>query len=124
MDGKTKASSPAFTHPVTLRGDKAVLEAKATIRCDIKPGVYPVYLHSPMLEPGEVWGRLRVEPDGGTAPKSCRDQQQAAAGSSSSDDEGSKRALIIGGGAAGLAAVGAGGYLVAKRRRQRDAEAA
>ncbi|QDQ09610.1 hypothetical protein [Streptomyces spectabilis] len=123
VDGKTKASSPAFTHPVTLRGDKAVLEATATVRCDIKPGVYPVYLHSPMLEPGEVWGRLRVKPDGGTAPKACRDQQQAAPDSASGDDEGSKQILIIAGGAAGLAASGAGGYLLAKRRRQRSVDA-
>ncbi|QIB47743.1 LPXTG cell wall anchor domain-containing protein [Streptomyces aureoverticillatus] len=124
VDGKTKASSPAFARPVTLRGDKAVLEATATIRCDIKPGLYPVYLHSPMLKRGEVWGRLRVEPDGDTAPKGCRDQQQAAATSPSGSGEESNRALIIGGGAAGLAAAGAGGFFLAKRRRRRGAEAA
>ncbi|WP_030671462.1 hypothetical protein [Streptomyces sp. NRRL B-1347] len=124
VDGKTKASSPAFTHPVTLRGDKAVLEATATIRCDIEPGVYPVYLHSPMLEPGEVWGRVRVEPDGAAIPKACRDRQQAAAASPSGNDGGSEQVLVIGGGAAGLAAAGAGGFLLAKRRRLRRVEAA
>lgn len=74
-DGDFTVTSPAFTdHPV-LRGARAVLTATATVGCDVKPGVYPLYRRDTTQDlPRELWGRLRVTP---AAPgKVCTAQQQ------------------------------------------------
>lgn len=53
--------SPVFTEPVTLHGAKSSYVTAATVRCDAKPGVYPVYLVGEQRD-STVWAKVRVQP--------------------------------------------------------------
>ncbi|MDF3293060.1 hypothetical protein [Streptomyces silvisoli] len=53
--------SPAFTEPVTLHNAKTSYAAAATVRCDIQPGTYPVYLLGEHRD-SAVWAKVRIQP--------------------------------------------------------------
>ncbi|MER6391616.1 hypothetical protein ABT236_24525 [Streptomyces sp. NPDC001523] len=59
-DGMVELSSPGFTRPVVMHGDKLV-SATVRIRCDAQPGVY-VVRWSEKGKPAKEWARYRVTP--------------------------------------------------------------
>lgn len=66
-DGMVELSSPGFTRPVVMHGDKHV-SATVRIRCDAQPGVYVVHWNE-KGKPAKEWARYRV-----TAPLAdCHD---------------------------------------------------
>ncbi|WP_328777614.1 hypothetical protein OHU17_35445 (plasmid) [Streptomyces goshikiensis] len=66
-DGDVKLTSPGFTRPVVMHGDKGV-SATARIRCDTKPGLYTVQWNE-ADKPATVWARYRVT----AAAADCQD---------------------------------------------------
>ncbi|MFJ6484523.1 MULTISPECIES: hypothetical protein [unclassified Streptomyces] len=101
-------TSPGFTGEAVMSGAKAVLTAKAVVRCDAQPGLFEVR----WVGRDEVWARYRVAPIDEVARRACRDQQAALAGGQSAG-----RAAWLVGAAAALAAAGAGTYVLFRRRR-------
>ncbi|MFD3809183.1 hypothetical protein ACFWTC_37875 [Streptomyces sp. NPDC058619] len=66
-DGMVELSSPGFTRPVVMHGDRHV-SATVRIRCDARPGVYVVHWNE-KGKPAREWARYRV-----TAPQAdCHD---------------------------------------------------
>lgn len=62
-DGYITLTSRAFTDRPVLRGDKAVLTATTTLKCDATPGLYVVYQHEvDQSGPDKAWARLRITP--------------------------------------------------------------
>ncbi|MFI8390696.1 hypothetical protein [Streptomyces sp. NPDC085540] len=96
-------TSPGFTNRPVMRGAKAVVTAKATIRCDAKPGLYEVR----WVGKDEVWARYRVAQIDDATRASCRDGTWHLATG--------RTPWLVGGAAAALAAAGA--YALARRRR-------
>ncbi|MFF4298486.1 hypothetical protein ACFY0N_33085 [Streptomyces vinaceus] len=101
-DGGVELSSPGFTRPVVMRGDKHV-SATVRIRCDARPGLYTV-LWNEDGKPARVWARYRVT----AAAPGCQDPPEAVL------QVGQKAPWLLGGGAA-LAVVGAAGYALFRR---------
>ncbi|MFF3091828.1 hypothetical protein ACFVRB_43385 [Streptomyces nojiriensis] len=66
-DGMVELSSPGFTRPVVMRGDKLV-SATVRIRCDARPGLYVVHWRE-KGKPEKEWARYRVTP----AAADCND---------------------------------------------------
>ncbi|MEU1630440.1 hypothetical protein ABZ746_35135 [Streptomyces sp. NPDC020096] len=102
-------TSTAFTSRLTLTQGKGAMPVVATVRCNIKPGTYPVYLHSAPME-GYVWAQVKVLPDGASPPKGCAHLADTNKGTSANT------AAIGGGAAAGVVAAGAGYYLLQRRK--------
>nr|WSW49664.1 hypothetical protein OG296_42275 [Streptomyces sp. NBC_01001] len=99
-DGMVKLSSPGFTRPVVMHGDKRVT-ATVRIRCDAQPGLYTVHWKEEG-KPAKIWARYRVT----AAAPGCQDPAVAP-----------QKAPWLPG-AAALAAVGAVGYALVRRRRK------
>ncbi|WP_406389499.1 hypothetical protein [Streptomyces sp. NBC_00211] len=99
-DGMVKLSSPGFTRPVVMHGDKRVT-ATVRIRCDAQPGLYTVHWKEEG-KPAKIWARYRVT----AASPGCQDPAVAP----------QKAPWLLG--AAALAAVGAAGYALVRRRRK------
>ena len=112
FDGSVSLVSPAFADKPVLSGGKAEQSATATIRCDAKPGLYPVYQYdkdaSSKARP-EVWARYRVVPADEATGRACRTEKQALA----ADDS---RTPAVAWAVGGAALVGVAGALFLIRR--------
>ncbi|MFJ3860378.1 hypothetical protein ACIPRL_29605 [Streptomyces sp. NPDC090085] len=108
-DGMVELSSPGFTEPVVLHGDKLV-SAVVRIRCDAPPGLYVVHWNE-QGRPAKEWARYRVTP----AAPDCN-----AAASSSHGAQGEAWKPWAGGTAGVLAAGGivTGLWLLKRKYRQ------
>ncbi|WP_329098266.1 hypothetical protein [Streptomyces sp. NBC_01439] len=105
-DGEVELTSPGFTRPVVMHGDKLV-SATVRIRCAAEPGLYVVHWNEKGM-PAREWARYRVT----AAAPDCQDPAAAPRAS------GARRtAPWLLGGAAALAAAGAVGYTLFRRRR-------
>ncbi|MFJ3978678.1 hypothetical protein [Streptomyces sp. NPDC090021] len=77
-DGMVELSSPGFTKPVVMHGDKLV-SAVVRIRCDAQPGLYVVQWNE-QGRPAKEWARYRVTPpapncsDAASSPHGTRGQ--------------------------------------------------
>ncbi len=105
-DGMVELSSPGFTKPVVMHGDKLV-SATVRIRCDAQPGIHVVHWNE-KGKPAKEWARYRVT----SAPANCTDAASAPAGA---------RRPWVYGTATALAAGGLGAALWLRRRRVRSA---
>ncbi|WP_369780574.1 hypothetical protein [Streptomyces sp. R33] len=105
-DGMVKLSSPGFTQPVVMHGDKKVT-ATVRIRCDAQPGLYTVHWNEEG-KPAKIWARYRVT----AAAPGCQDP--AVTHQAGANRQNAPWLL----GAAALAAVGVAGYAFFRRRRK------
>ncbi|MET9293649.1 hypothetical protein [Streptomyces sp. NPDC003077] len=116
--------SPAFANRPVLQGDKAVLTATATIKCDVKPGLYPVYQDQPTASPGyrhQLWARLRIPSTQGSTPATadCGPKTAHPASDDTSASPTRTVAWAAGGGGAALATT-AGAFAWHRRRARRS----
>ncbi|MFD3760471.1 hypothetical protein [Streptomyces sp. NPDC058622] len=105
-DGMVKLTSPGFTEPVVMHGDKMV-SATVRIRCSAQPGLYIVQWNEEG-KPAREWARYRVT----APPAGCHDP----ASSSQAGGATSWAPWPLGGGAA-LAAFGIGAWVWRRRRK-------
>ncbi|WP_327382702.1 hypothetical protein [Streptomyces sp. NBC_01207] len=105
-DGEVELTSPGFTQPVVMHGDKMVT-ATVRIRCAAEPGLYVVHWNEKGM-PAREWARYRVT----AAAPDCQDPAAAPQASAVR-----RTAPWLIGGAAALAAAGAVGYALFRRRR-------
>lgn len=106
-DGEVELTSPGFTQPVVMHGDKLV-SATVRIRCAAEPGLYVVHWNE-KGKPAKEWARYRVT----AAAPDCRDPAVAPRAGAAR-----RTAPWLLGGAAALAAAGAVGYALFRRRRE------
>ncbi|MFD7079972.1 hypothetical protein [Streptomyces sp. NPDC059918] len=104
-DGMVELSSPGFTQPVVMHGDKKVT-ATVRIRCDAQPGLYIVHWNEEG-EPAKIWARYRVT----AATPGCHPAVTPQVGAVRQ-----KAPWQLG--AAALAVGGVGGYVIFRRRRK------
>ncbi|MFG2987208.1 hypothetical protein ACGFYQ_39240 [Streptomyces sp. NPDC048258] len=97
-------TSPGFTSKPVMRGTKAVVTARAVIRCDAEPGLYEVR----WVGRDDVWARYRVARTDDAARRTCQDEAAKAA-------TGQVAPRLLG--AAALAAAGVATCLLVRRRR-------
>ncbi|MGW6877746.1 hypothetical protein ACWGHA_36095 [Streptomyces xanthophaeus] len=99
-DGMVELSSPGFTKPVVMHGDKLV-SAVVRIRCDAQPGLYIVQWNE-KGRPAKEWARYRVTP----AAADCRDAAASSNGNRAGERKpwayGTAATLVAGGIATGL----------------------
>ncbi|WP_406001051.1 hypothetical protein [Streptomyces sp. NBC_00829] len=108
--------SPAFADRPVMHESKSEEWATVTIKCDAKPGLYPVYEQdedAPDVKQ-KVWARYRVAPADESTRRSCTAGKPALAGANSS----TKLVTWTAASGATLAAV-AGALLIIRRRRSR-----
>lgn len=108
-DGGVTLSSPGFTQPVVMHGDKLV-SATVRIRCDAKPGLYEVHWaeKGASATSAKVWARYRVtagDPD-------CRDSAAPQVGKAR------RAAPWLVGGVLVVIAAGVALRILARSRRQ------
>ncbi|MEU9377739.1 hypothetical protein AB0D94_28780 [Streptomyces sp. NPDC048255] len=84
-DGMVTLSSPGFTEPVVMHGDKLV-SATVRIRCAAQPGLYEVHWNEKGQAP-KVWARYRVTDPGGGVAAGGGDIGHAACGTCAQDRE-------------------------------------
>ncbi|MGW3060731.1 hypothetical protein ACWC98_33035 [Streptomyces goshikiensis] len=106
-DGMVELSSPGFTRPVVMHGDKHV-SATVRIRCDARPGLYVVHWNE-KGKPAREWARYRVT----APPADCHDPE-----SSPQAGEAASSAHWFLGAVAALAAVGVGTWAWLRLRRK------
>lgn len=108
--------SPAFADRPVMHERKSEEWATVTIKCDAKPGLYPVYQHDEHAPDAKqkVWAHYRVAPADESTRRSCAAGKPALAGANSS----TKLVTWTAAGGATLAAV-AGALLIIRRRRSR-----
>ncbi|MFF2785481.1 hypothetical protein ACFVT6_01670 [Streptomyces sp. NPDC058049] len=107
-DGEVELTSPGFTRPFVMHGDKLV-SATVRIRCAAEPGLYVVHWNE-KGKPAREWARYRVTPAVGDH---CQDPEVAPRAGAVR-----QAAPWLLGAAGVLAAAGAVGYVVFRRMRE------
>ncbi|EYT79483.1 hypothetical protein CF54_31090 [Streptomyces sp. Tu 6176] len=116
-DGSITLTSDAFTDRPVLRGDRAVLTATTTLKCEATSGLHVVYRHDADQEgPARTWARLRITP----AARGDACSSRPAAAHSAEASRGTAIAWAAGG-ALLAAIVGAVVLLLSRSRRAKAA---
>ncbi|MCB5165743.1 hypothetical protein LG634_12965 [Streptomyces bambusae] len=108
-------TSPVFDGTVRLRpAGRVSWEGRARVRCDARPGTYPVRFEEPVEFDGKpVEGRLTVRADDAGTPAGC------AASAAGPTDSGAGAYALAGGAVAAVAVVGGLTWVGLRRRSAR-----